>query len=125
MMRVSVTAVIPSLLLLASCAVGPSRVERHSRGRPTFQQIVNEFLVERNGEVVLDVRKSDRDRWNQEMLGKRTPWIGSRSLELKTYRYIVIHEYDRYHAVQLDRARNVLWVSTTNVEGDVLDAPGP
>ncbi len=41
------------------------------------------------------------------------------------FRYVLIHEYNRYHSVQLDRDQKVLSFNTTHVEEKPLNASGP
>jgi hypothetical protein len=117
MTRLFWTAIIFGSILFASLAQAPD-------GKRTFAEIVEKFLVERNGEVVLDVRISSTNRWQQDLLDRTAPWRG-KPVSLGAFRFVVIHEFNRYHTVQLDRGQKVLSFYTTHVEEKPLDASGP
>jgi len=102
----------------------PSLAEAPSDGKQTFAEIVEKYLVQCNGEVVLDVRTSTLARWQQELLDRNEPWRTVR-ISPDVFRYVVIHEYNRYHSVQLDREQKVLSFNTIHVEEKPLDASGP
>jgi hypothetical protein len=102
----------------------PSLTGAPSDGKETFAEIVEKFMVRRNGEVILDVRASSPERWERELLDRTAPWR-SAGISPGVFRYVVIHEYNRYHSVQLDRDQKVLSFHTTHVEQEPLDASGP
>jgi hypothetical protein len=102
----------------------PSLAEAPSDRKETFAEIVEKFIVRRNGEVILDVRTSSPERWQRELLDRTAPWR-SAGISRGVFRYVVIHEYNRYHSVQLDRDQEVLSFYTTHVEEKPLDASGP
>jgi hypothetical protein len=118
MTRLSVIAVIFGSILFASHAEAPSD------GKRTFAEMIEKLIVERNGEVVLDVRISTTNRWQQDLLDRSAPWR-SKPVSPDAFRYVVIHEFSRYHTVQLDRDQKVLVFYTTHVEEKPLDASGP
>ena len=84
--------------------------------KKTFEAILQEYVVARNGEVMVDVRISDPARWKQEM-DRAQPWRSSKMPD-DAFRFLVIHEYNRYHSLFLDRNLNVLSLSTVHVEGE-------
>jgi hypothetical protein len=92
--------------------------------KQTFPEILEMLVVRRNGEVVLDVRSSSPERWQRELLDRTAPWRMDK-VSSNVFRYIVIHEYNRYHSVQLDREQRVLSVFTTHVEEAPLVSSGP
>ena len=61
---------VGTLIGLLLCAAAETQPEAKS----TFSKIVQKFMVQRNGEVVLDVRTSDRGRWQDELLNRATAW---------------------------------------------------
>jgi len=94
-----------------------------SSDKLTFAEIIEKFLVQQNGEVVVDVRTSTPQRWQRELLDQTAPWRAA--LSPGVYRYIVIHEYNRYHAVQLDQNQKVLSFITVHVVEKPLASSGP
>src|SRR5260370_35559596 len=101
MTRLSTIAVILASILLPSLAEAPPD------GKRTFAEIVEEFIAQRNGEVVLDVRTSTPKRWQHELLDRTGAWRMAQ-ISPDVFRYVVIHEYNRYYSVQLDRDQKVL-----------------
>ena len=118
MSRLSTIGVILVSFLLHSLAQAPSD------GKQTFAEIVEKFIVQRNGEVVLDVRTSSPKQWQKELLDRTAPWRMAQ-ISPGVFRYVVIHEFNRYHSVQLDRDQKVLSFFTTHVEESPLVASGP
>lgn len=119
---------VPPLLTIGIALVSfllPSLAQAPPDGKHTFAEIVEKFIVQRNGEVVLDVRTSDSKRWQQELLDRTAPWRMAR-ISPDAFGYVVIHEYNRYHSIQLDRDQNVLSLTTAHADDEPpLSSSGP
>ena len=119
-----------SLLAIALLSVSTATASEDFRGK-SLEVALAELAVQRNGKIVLDVRRADAEEWKrmpEEPALQAFPDVIAGVLNEwgdRVYRIVVIWEYNREHILFLDRGLVILDVSQVHDRVWVPDSGHP